>query len=318
MTTDPNITSLTTWMVNSFNAANTREGYSIDLLPDLPTGVAYNGVVNAHNTKLQRTYWLIDNCEYGEGALLQVSPTIGNRLKTSWRAKLSSYFGNTLPETNSGTVIGKKAAYDGGSGFAQWQSSGGPTYFDMYKKLTQTTYPPNIDVVSAPIVGIDYPASGDFSTFGAPLTYTLVSFGSARDWFKYGCLRQAVLGNLGTSTDAAAAPTAWGMLKQGLLYWDGTGIATSTAGTYYSRDLAFALMCAKACGMPWTTDPLPTIRYILSEMQDITGSPKGFQNGDGGIWTNYTYNQVVQNSAKKTNEIAPLVALAYGTNIWHP
>lgn len=311
--TDIDVAALRTWLTTAFNDANSREGFALNLLPDIPSGCAWNSCTNNHNIHLQRTYWLDDNATYGSVAFGQFNATIGNAIASARLTQFGAVFPGMCRNT-FGPVVGVKAAFDGGPLY------GGPGYPftpTMWQKPVVTSYPdpasPGFDGLQLPIVGTGYPGAMN----GTPGTWT--SFGSARDWFKYGCLPQVMLGNKGQSTDPAGTGTGWGMLKQGLLYWDGTGIATSTAGTYFSRDLAFALMCAKACGMPWTTAPLPTIRYVLYLMQDLPANVgHGFKDGDGGIWTNFTYNQVVQNSGKKTCEIGPLALLAYGPNIWHP
>jgi len=188
---DPRLISLLNWLI----AAYTRSG-TLHLLPDCPSATTFGGRTNKHLSQLQQTYWLEDNCIYGEGALLQWAPTIGQALSASWRARVTQTFPKFCINTVSGPVIGVIPAFDGGPF--------GPCGLPMpgiWQKLKVYSYPdpssPGFDYLPLPIIATGYPGQAD----GVTGTLEAISAqSSARDLFKYGCLRQVVLGN---STDAS-------------------------------------------------------------------------------------------------------------------
>lgn len=183
------------------------------------------------------------------------------------------------------------------------------------------TYPvqdsnPAFDSRSKPIIGTDYP--GDEN--GGPAELKRLSKGDARALLKYGCMRQVLLGNNNLARQ---------MFNLALAKWDGDGFANARnrpggriPGIYFTRDLAFTLICANALGegnqQSWGEQHSVSkaeIEQRLWAAQSITG----------GIWTKYCgraaarcRNSDIPPVAKQTNEIAPLVLIAYGPNIWKP
>jgi hypothetical protein len=293
---DPRLTNLLNWLLAAFN----RSG-NLQLLPDCPSATTFGGHANKHLSQLQQTYWLEDNCIYGEGALLQWAPTIGQALSASWRARFTQTFPKFCINTVGGPVIGVIPAFDGGP----FGPCGLPKP-GIWQKLKVYSYPdpssPGFDHLPLPIIATDYPGQAD------GVTGTIQPLGSdPRDLFKYGCLRQVVLGN---STDAST------MFDLGLASWDGNGFAHSgTPGVYHSRDLAFALICANALGR-LANVYLDTAGKVARAA--VEAALWKCQASDGGMWTNYTAGGRIGSLAKETCEIAPLVLLAYGNNIWAP
>jgi hypothetical protein len=191
--------------------------------------------------------------------------------------RLISLLTQTFPKfcinTVSGPVIGVIPAFDGGP----FGPCGLPKP-GIWQKLKVYSYPdpssPGFDYLPLPIVGTGYPGQAD----GVTGTLEAISAqSSARDLFKYGCLRQVVLGN---STDAST------MFDLGLASWDGNGFAHSgTPGVYHSRDLAFALICANALGR-LANVYLDTAGKVARAA--VEAALWKCQASDGGMWTNYT------------------------------
>jgi hypothetical protein len=243
---------------------------------------------------------------------------LGRILSDSWRSKWEEKYPSFCPDTESDVVVGQLPAYDGGRG------SGDPRCQlprpGTWEMLRMQQYPrpdEDFDGLETPIIGTDYPGN----KVGAGAKIAPISKTSPRDLLKYGCLRQVLLGNYSTAQE---------MFDLALAQWDGNGFVEprsrrdrdgGLAGTYWTRDLAFAVMCANALGQGgaqnWGTHrqvPKASIEQKLWSAQ----SPSG------GIWTNYCAGTGIENCgtgsipniAKQTNEIAPLVLLAYGKNIW--
>lgn len=70
---------------------------------------------------------------------------------------------------------------------------------------------------------------------------------------------------------------------------------------YYTRHLAYALIAESALEVA-----IPATKRSEIENQLWT-----LQDKDGGIWTDYNRDGSLPDRAKKTNEIGPLVLLAY-------
>lgn len=302
------------WVVRDY--ANSGE---LRLLSAVPEGTNGAGTSNARLRTLQKTYWLQNNSMYGAQALLEYAPPLGRILSDSWRSKWEEKYPSFCPYTQSDVVIGQVPAYDGGKG------SGDPRCRQprpgTWEMLRMQQYPrpaeADFDTLQTPIIGTDYP--GDKTGVGAQIA--AIGKTSVRDLLKYGCLRQVLLGNHSAAQE---------MFDLALAQWDGSGFVEpksrrdsegSPAGIYWTRDLAFAVMCANALGQGglqnWGTQgqvPKASIEQKLWSSQ----SPSG------GIWTNYCGDAGAEKCglgsipkiAKQTNEIAPLVLLAYGNNIW--
>ena len=296
------------WVVRDY--ANSGE---LRLLSAVPEGVNGAGTTNARLRTLEKTYWLQDNSLYGAQALLEYVPPSGRILSDSWRSKWEEKYPSFCPDSESDVVVGRLPAYDGGEG------AGDPRCRlprpGAWEMLRMGQYPrpaeADFDTLQTPIIGTDYPSAKI-----VPISKT-----SPRDLLKYGCLRQVLLGNHGTAQE---------MFDLALAQWDGAGFVEpksrrdsddSPAGIYWARDLAFALMCANALGegglQNWGTQrqvPKASIERKLWSSQ----------SSSGGIWTNYCGAAGIRTCgpgsippiAKQTNEIAPLVLLAYGKNIW--
>jgi hypothetical protein len=307
---DTRLVRLVSWMAKDY-----AQNGQLRLLSAAPEGVNAAGATNQRLKTLQHTYWLQDNGLYGAGALLEYAPDIGRELSTSWRSKWERYFPTFCPDTESDFVVGVVPAYER-SGEpkdrrCQLKAPGRWSYLRMY----QYPSPANADFDSRalPIIGTDYPADDSGQTREVPIKQTAV-----RDLLKYGCLRQVALGN---------PIVAEQMFDLALSQWDGNGFfeqrqGADQAGTYWTRDLAFALMCANALGRGQDTK-WGTQKVVAKA--DIEARLWSAQSADGGIWTNYCSasedcgRSGIPTSAKLTNEIAPLILLAYGANIWaHP
>jgi hypothetical protein len=311
---DDRLARLLQWIVRDY--ANSGP---LRLLSAAPEGLNGAGRSNTRLQQLQRTYWLQDNALYGSGALLQYAPPLGRILSESWRRAWEEHFPAFCPGTQSDVVVGRLPAYDGK------ESSGDPRCRlprpGVWQMFRMRQYPDpaaaEFDTMPTPIIGTDYP--GDVS--GTHAKIIAIERTSARDLLKYGCLRQVLLGDLATAQQ---------MFDLALEQWDGSGFATAKnrgpdsklAGVYWTRDLAFAVMCANALGQGNATNwgskrqvPKALIEHRLWSAQSASG----------GIWSNYCGDAddskcapgaTLPGMAKQTNEIAPLVLLAYGRNIW--
>jgi hypothetical protein len=137
---------------------------------------------------------------------------------------------------------------------------------------------------------------------------------------KYGCPRPVLLGNFSAAQEMFDSELAQsddcGFVERKSL----RGSKGCLARIYWTRDLAFAVMCANALGQGgrqnWGTQgqvPKSAIEQKLWSNQ----SPSG------GIWKNCCDDRraetngpgLIPQTAKQTNEISPLVLLAYGKNI---
>lgn len=306
---DSHLASLLRWIIASYSGSG-----DLELLPaTAPVGGNANQVANLRLRTLSQTYWLQDNALYGARALGEYAPALGARLDRSWRSKWAEHFPQFCPDTQSGYVVGIPPEYDTQATPTDvrcrlprpsaWQ------FFRMYQYPSPASA--DFDSLPKPIIGTDYPVSPQGRAMLAPIRKDNV-----RDLLKYGCLRQATLGN---------RSLAQSMFDLALTQWDGTGFRNAKnggdsdprlAGVYWTRDVAFALLCANALGegqrLTWThgVSKAALERTLWSAQSD-----------DGGFWTNYcapTYcgGRRLPTFAKETNEIAPLVLLAYGPNIW--
>jgi hypothetical protein len=306
---DDRLARLLQWMVRDY--ANSGE---LRLLSAVPEGLNGAGHSNQRLQHLQRTYWLQDNALYGAGALLEYIPPLGRILSDSWRRAWKERFPVFCPDTESNVVVGQLPAYDGGKG------SDDPRCRlprpGVWQMLRMRQYPSpataSFDAMPMPIIGTDYPA--DASGMNAEIVP--IEPRSVRDLLKYGCLRQVLLGN------RAAAQR---MFDLALAQWDGSGFLETKnrgpdgnlAGVYWTRDLAFAALCANALeqgnAASWGSS-----RISKAAIEQRLWSA---QSESGGIWSNYCGQTkpncpLVHPIAKQTNEIAPLVLLVYGKNIW--
>ena len=304
---DTHLARLLQWVVRSYGASG-----SLRLLSDAPEATNGRGEANARLGVLKETYWLQDNALYGAGALKEYVPALGQYLENSWRTKWAQTFPKFCPDTQSGYVVGIVPAYDGNSTPSDPRCRLSRPGDWQYFRMNQYPSPkdPNFDTLPRPIIGTDYPADENGQT-----QFAAIRKNSVRDLLKYGCLRQVMLGN---------SETAGHMFEAAFGQWDGNGFrnaksgknSASLQGIYWTRDLAFALMCANALGVgsegSWAGVSKSSIEQKLWASQSSTG----------GIWSNYCSGDncggdFIPGIAKQTNEIAPLVLLAYGPNIWH-
>jgi hypothetical protein len=312
---DTRLARLLRWMVRSY--ANSG---ALRLLSAVPEGRNVGGQSNTRLLTLQKTYWLQDNSLYGAGALDEYVPVLGKLLSDSWRNMWQKSFPNFCPDTESDYVIGQIPPYD--QGVVQDPRCRLPRP-GAWQFLREHQYPspadPQFDSLPKPIFGTDYPVDPEGRTQLGRITER-----SPRDLLKYGCLRQVLLGN---------GPVARQMFDLALAAWDGTGFINPKnnprdrgrlSGVYWTRDLAFALLCANALGQgresAWGGQQQVAKASIERELWNT-------QSATGGLWTNYCGETAVDNLlcspgqkiptvAKQTNELAPLALLAYGPNIW--
>jgi hypothetical protein len=301
------LSKLLRWIIRSY--ADSRD---LRLLPAVPDGKNAAGLSNFHLQALQKTFWLQDNSLYGAAAIAEYLPPLGRILGESWRRHWAEVFGSLCPDTESDVVVGRLPGYDTGDVNSDIRCNfPRPGPWEMFP-MQQFPRPdgPNFDGQTKPIIGTDYPDAK-----AVP-----INRGSARALLKYGCLRQVLLGNRTLALE---------MFDLALQEWDGTGFASSrnhsdhldgSRGVYSTRDLAFALLCANALGQGNT-------QYFGSQSRVskavIEARLWAAQSDSGGVWTNYCESpscstNIVPPFAKLTNEIAPLVLLAYGRAIWTP
>lgn len=301
---DASLARLLQWVQRSYAASGPRA-----LLPDAPEATNGAGASNARLQALQQTYWLQDNALYGEGALAAYDPPLAAALGRSWRLAWDRTFPRLCPDTQSGYAIGRPAPYDldakPADARCRLPRPGAWQYFRMHQ------YPepkdPGFDALPRPIIGTDHPVDANGQTQMAAIRNDAV-----RDLLKYGCLRQATLGN---------RELAGQMFDLALAQWDGHGFvnanrrASAGSGLYWTRDLAFALMCANAIGRGQGARLGANVTKA-----DVEQRLWKAQAGSGGVWTNYCEGPqcaaYIPATAKLTNEIAPLVLLAYGPNVW--
>ena len=159
----------------------------------------------------------------------------------------------------------------------------------------------------------------------------IIESNDAHDALKYGCLRQAIKGDI---------PGALKFFNIALSNWDGTGFPSlgSNSDLYFTHDLGLVLMCANALGDMAKTNPLWTsklqqrIENQMWELQDVGENGTG---GTGGLWNTYCsfgttancdpnpypypqghLNTGIAHNATMLNEDAALVLSAYGLNVW--
>jgi hypothetical protein len=308
---DERLAGVLRWIVRDY--ANSGQ---MRLLSAVPDGLNGAGRSNRRLQQLQRTYWLEDNAVYGAGALTQYAPPLGRILTDSWRHAWSEHFPAFCPDTESDVVVGQIPANDGGMG------SDDPRCRlprpGAWQMLRMRQYPSpasaEFDSLPTPIIGTDYPGDANGNADLAPIGQA-----SVRDLLKYGCLRQVLLGNRATAQQ---------MFDLALNQWDGSGFIEpktredgDLAGVYWTRDLAFSLMCANALGEGGAASWGSRGQVAKAAIEQSLWSA---QAPGGGVWTNYCASAgasrcqggPVPAFAKQTNEIAPLVLLAYGKNIW--
>ncbi len=315
---DQRLAKLLSWVVRDY--ANSGP---LRLPSGVPEGKNARGQSSVRLATLQHTYWLQDNALYMAAAFEQYAPVLGRDLSDSWRSKWQQYFPSLCPDTQSDYVIGQLPEYDTASTVADprcrlprpdaWQ------FFRMHQ------YPdpadPQFDTRPGPIIGTDHPVDVQEHSEIVPITRK-----SPRNLLKYGCLRQALLGNHAVAQQ---------MFDLALKQWDGSGFIIGKndpqtggrlAGMYWTRDLAFALLCAAALDKgqqpAWGEHGQVSKAAIESRLW-------GAQSASGGIWTVYCGDKAdgrrwcgddnkVPGFAKQSNEIAPLVLLAYGRDLWQP
>ena len=298
------------WVVRDY-----ADSGDMRLLSAVPDAVNGAGRSNRRLQQLQKTYWLEDNSVYGARALLEYAPPLGRILTDSWRRAWNQHFPAFCPDSESNVVVGELAAYDGGRGSGEARCSlPRPGAWQM---LRMRQYPDpasgEFDALPTPIIGTDYPGDARGNAELTPIERT-----APRDLLKYGCLRQVLLGDRATARQ---------MFDLALDQWDGSGFIEpknregNLSGVYWTRDLAFALMCANALGEGGASSWGSHAQVPKAEIEQRLWSA---QAPRGGIWTNYCgragssfcRGAPVPPFAKQTNEIAPLVLLAYGRNIW--
>jgi hypothetical protein len=313
---DQRLARLVRWEVEDYaNSASLR------LLSALPDGRDAAGESNARLRALQHTYWLQDNSLYGAAALNEYVPVVGRILTDEWHKKWIQAFPDLCRDTQSVVVIGRLPDYDtGGTSSDPRCHLPRPGAWEFYR---MHQYPDphdaSFDTLPKPIIGTDHPVDPQLRTHMAAITQD-----SPRNLLKYGCLRQVLLGN---------GAVAKQMFDLALGRWDGNGFIVPKndpqsggrlAGIYWTRDLAFALLCANALGeggqQAWGDQGRVTKASIENRLWRA-------QSDAGGMWTNTcgdppNPNRWCNNGAKlpsiakQTNEIAPLVLLAYGPNLW--
>ena len=250
--------------------------------------------------------------------MLEYEPVLGRMVTQSWRAAWEQNFPRFCPDTESSEIVGIIPDYEVSATprdpRCRFQKPG------AWQFLPMRTYPSvdsaaDFDQRAKPIIGTDYPGDDSGPTAAKP-----ISRGSARNLLKYGCIRQALLGNTAVARQ---------MFDMALAQWDGEGFidqrnsqGQGRAGTYFTRDLAFAMVCANAAGEGGQSTfgtQHPVSKAAIEQKLWAAQSPSG------GIWTNYCGASAtvrctagVPPVAKQTNEIAPLVLLAYGPDIWRP
>jgi hypothetical protein len=312
---DARLAKLLQWVVRDY--ANSGP---LGLLSAAPEGRNAEGRSNTRLLTLQKTYWLQDNSLYGAAALDEYVPVLGKLLSESWRNMWQKSFANFCPDTQSDYAIGRIPPYDHGvvqDPRCRLPRPGVWQFFREYQYPSPAD--PQFDSLPKPIFGTDYPAGPEGATRLAPITRR-----SPRNLLKYGCLRQVLLGN---------GAVARQMFDLALADWDGSGFITPKnnpqldgrlSGVYWTRDLAFALLCGNALGLGRESEWGGQQRVAKSSIERELWNA---QSSTGGFWTNYcgataagsrpcSAGQKIPAFAKQTNEIAPLVLLAYGPNIW--
>jgi len=308
---------LLAWVVRDY--ANSGE---LRLLSAAPEGANGAGQRNTRLHTLQKTYWLQNNSLYGGQALLEYVPALGRILSDSWRTKWEEKFASFCPDTESSVVVGEAPAYDGGRGAGEARCRlPQPSAWQMLR-MRQYPRPGESDFDSrpTPIIGTDYPGDQNANMQIAPMGKT-----AARDLLKYGCLRQALLGHKDVASE---------MFDLALAQWDGSGFLEAKSRRdsadddnggattiYWTRDLALAIMCANALGQGELERWGSHGQVVKASIEQKLWSA---QSSSGGVWTNYCGEAGggkcdhggIPRFAKQTNEIAPLVLLAYGRNIW--
>ena len=306
------LAKLLQWVVRDYASSG-----DLRLLSAAPEGVNAAGVANLRLRVLQKTYWLQNNSLYGAQALLQYAPPLGRILSDSWRAKWEDRYAAYCPDTESDVVIGIVPANEGGPGSGDARCHlprPGPW---QYERMNQYPSPGDagFDALPRPLIGTDYP--GDKA---GGVQMHEIGRKNVRDLLKYGCLRQATLGN---------RPLAAEMFDLALAQWDGNGFNEPKAhdaegdanGLYWTRDLAFAILCANALGQGGEANWGSKGQVAKAAIEQRLWAA---QSPTGGIWTNYCGGggakcegaNGIPRIAKTTNEISPLVLLAYGRNVW--
>ena len=320
------------WFMISDYAANCTR-YSIGLLSALPTGQSYQGYLtgtkNSTTSQLQGTFWLCDNECYAIPAFTEgYARAIGQRLNLDvfgedglWNTEPNS---KTLcPQDSSMYVGGALPSWDGGTPVNDPRCNvitpaNVPTDWQYFMRQG---YPASLDGLPLPIIGVDsviLTSSNGVQSVATKPTLT----NAPRDLLKYGCLRQVLKGN---------PKGAVQFFNDALNNWTGVGFPEPGARhpnpyVYWARDLAFVLACANALG-PHAAEATLWTPALQSQIETQLWI---LQGNNGGIWDVYCAfdgkapcnvnpsggSTGISNVAKQTNEIAPLVLLAYGANIW--
>jgi hypothetical protein len=313
---DQHLARLLRWVVQDY----ARSG-PLRLLSDLPEGQNAAGQSNGRLQALRQTYWLEDNSLYGAAALLEYVPVLGRILTDQWHGKWQQVFPDRCRDTQSVYVIGQVPEYDRSSIPADPKCRLPPPGAWQFFRMHQYPDPDSgdFDSLPKPIIATDHPRDPHGNVEMAPITRSV-----PRNLLKYGCLRQVMLGNHATAQQ---------MFDLALAGWNGNGFVlpknepgARLSGIYWTRDLAFALLCANALGeggqLAWGAEKQVPKASIESRLWSA-------QSASGGIWTNTCGDPPnpsrwcaggakVPAIAKQTNEISPLVLLAYGPDIWQP
>ena len=253
---DTRLASLLKWIVLDY-----QQSGALRLLSNSPTGTtAASGPQQPH---LQYLYWLSDNNIVGAAALEQFAPALGRILKASWTNQWAAQDavlwkqGSVAPNLNlclgnqpDFYTVGIIPAFDQPKNFPCKAYPPPPTDTQRFL-MTQFPLTPTDAANPIPMIGTGYPQT-DANGNPKLVSFTLDAAdtgASTRDLLKYGCLRQAVLGNQNRAVE---------MFAHAMQLWDGTGFREpknndgndnlQLPGLYWTRDLAFALACANAIG----------------------------------------------------------------------
>ena len=240
-------------------------GGRIGLVPNLPTGKTRGG---RDRKDLRNLYWL-QNCNlYAMVALRPYDKALAGKIEASYRRWYRTEFADVKEKTEHYLTIGELPGVEVPEG-RYLRNVVKLKQFDGFRVGTETYEPGRLGRILS-----DDP----------------------RTLLKYGVLRAKLEGN---------AEQASRYFDRAMKLWDGCGFPmperSGRHSSYRTRNLAYALIAARALGRAIPSAARETIEKRLWACQDA----------DGGIWTNYEKDGTIPHLAKKTTEIGPLVLLAY-------